>query len=329
MATCIMEGSRILHPRSIGQRYLQAKFTTMKNIFIIILIFTFLIEVNGQNTTFPTEPLDAKFVLSDINNFWIAFDSIGNSKNNPFDRYIKNGTVGLQDFIPNRIMSADSLLSMVESRKKDYEKMRNIETLIKEKEKQIIPYFYALEYWYPDAVYPPVYFVIGRYNSGGTSTENGLLIGAEKLSSLDYLPELVIHESIHFQQKWPEGGNTNLLQQSILEGSADFIAELVTGIKGNIKANEYGNNHKEILCKEFVQIMNEESTQDWLYFTSGKDDRPNDLGYWIGYEIVKAYFDNMDNKRLAVNHILNIDNYSSFLNESGYLQEYLKKKASR
>ncbi len=261
-------------------------------------------------------------MTNDIKNFWIAFDSIGISKNNPFESYIKNGTIGLQGFIPYRIINADSILTMVLKRKQDYEKMRDIEKLIKEKEKLIKPYFYSLEYWYPYTVYPPVYFIIGRYNSGGTSSEEGLLIGAEKLTSLDHLPELVIHESIHFQQKWPEDGETNLLQQSILEGSADFIAELVTEIKGNIAANKYGNENKEELCKEFVKIMDKNNMQDWLYGTNGKDNRPNDLGYWIGYEIVKAYFDKMDDKKLAVNHILNIDSFKRFLNDSKYLEKY-------
>ena len=225
----------------------------------------------------------------------------------------------------NRIISADSLLAMVKRRKADYEKKRNIELLIKEKEKETLPYFYALEYWYPYTVYPPVYFVFGRFNSGGTSSDEGLIIGVEKLSDLDGLPGLVIHESIHFQQKWPEGGETTLLQQSVLEGSADFMAELVTGKHGNSKANTYGNKHKEALCKEFVQIMNDKNYNDWLYGTTGKDNRPNDLGYWIGYEIVKSYFDKMEDKKLAVNRILNIDDYSRFLNESGYLKKYIKK----
>jgi len=295
-----------------------------EKILVTAIIIIFFFKVNGQNNTFPKEPEDAKFVTTDIESFWIAFDSIGSSKNNPFDRYLKKGTIGLQGFIPNRIINADSLLNMVKRRKNDYEKMRNIEILIKGKEKLIIPYFFALEYWYPYAVYPPVYFVIGRYNSGGTSSESGLLIGAEKLTSLEHLAELVIHESIHFQQKWPEG-NTTLLQQSILEGAADFVAELVTGIKGNIQANEYGKIHKEALCIEFVKIMNKNEMQDWLYSTSGKDDRPNDLGYWIGYEIVKAYFIKIDDKKLAVNHILNIDNYSRFLKDSGYLKDYQNK----
>ncbi|RUA10579.1 MAG: hypothetical protein DSY82_04610 [Flavobacteriia bacterium] len=296
----------------------------MNKFLFIFLSFALLINGYGQNNSFPKDPQEAKFITRDIKNFWTAFDAVEYSKNNPFENYIRNGSPGLRGFIPNRIINADSLLSMVQRRKQDYKKMRGIEKLIKEKEKLIKPYFYALEYWYPYAVYPPVYFVIGRYNSGGTSTENGLIIGAEKLTGLDHLPELVIHESIHFQQKWPEGGNTNLLQQSVLEGSADFIAELVTGIKGNLKANNYGNKNKDELCKEFVKRMYKDDLQDWLYGTSGKDKRPNDLGYWIGYEIVKAYFDKMEDKKLAVNRILNIDDYKRFLKESGYLEKYMK-----
>ncbi|MEO1054764.1 MAG: DUF2268 domain-containing putative Zn-dependent protease [Bacteroidota bacterium] len=289
----------------------------------LILIITCFAKVFGQYKAFPKDPQQAEFVTSDIKSFWKAFDSIDDIQSNPFEDYIKNGTLGLQGFIPYRIMNADSLLNMVKRRKQDYERVKGIESKIKEQEKLIKPYFYALEYWYPDAVYPPVYFVIGRFNSGGTASENGLIIGAEKLTSLDHLPGLVIHESIHFQQKWPEGGSTNLLQQSILEGAADFIAELATGIKGNASANEYGNENKVDLCKEFVQIMHQNNFQDWLYGTSEKDDRPNDLGYWIGYEIVKAYFDKAKDKKLAVSHILNIEDYDSFLKESGYLKDYM------
>lgn len=295
----------------------------MKKSLTLFLLFACLSKVVGQNQTFPNDPQDAKFITNDVDNFWKAFDSLEYSKENPFEEYIKNGTIGLQGFIPYRIVSADSLLNMVIRNKQVYERMRGIEIKIKEQEKLIKPYFYALEYWYPNAVYPPVYFIIGRYNSGGTVSENGLLIGAEMLTSLEDLPELVIHESIHFQQKFPQG-KTNLLQQSIIEGAADFIAELVTGNKGNLEANEYGNKHKDELCKEFVELMYKDKMQDWLYGTSGKDKRPNDLGYWIGYEIVKAYFDKVEDKKLAVYNILNIEDHKRFLKESGYLEEYMK-----
>ena len=295
----------------------------MKTKISLFLLLFFLIQTQAQNTTFPTDPQEAKFITTDIPEFWKAFDALDTDEGNPFEDYIENGSIGLQGFIENRIMSADSLLVMVNKRKEDYAKMRGIEAKIKEQEKKIIPYFYGLEYWYPYTVYPPVYFVMGRYNSGGTSSPDGLLIGAEMLSSLDHLPGLVIHESIHYQQKWPEN-DTNLLQQSILEGMADFIAELVTGIPGNPEANKYGNANKDALCREFVGRMHENDMQDWLYGTSGKDDRPNDLGYWIGYEIVKAYFDKAEDKKLAVNRIINVEDYDRFLRDSGYLNAYMK-----
>ena len=98
----------------------ESKPIIMKKIFTILLIFTTLYRAYGQNMNFPKTPQDAEFVTSDIENFWIAFDSINISKNNPFERYIKHGTKGLQGFIPNRIMSADSLLSMVKRRSKSF-----------------------------------------------------------------------------------------------------------------------------------------------------------------------------------------------------------------
>lgn len=294
----------------------------MKNIILIVLSLFINDLVFCQDTKFSTSPEDAKFVTSDLKNFWIAFDSIGVSKTNPFNNYIAKGTKGLKGFIPNRIKSADALLEKVIKNRVAYEKMRNIEKVIKETEKETKPYFYALEYWYPYTVYPPTYFVFGRFNSGGTISSDGLIIGAEKLTDIEGLPYLIIHESIHFQQKESEA--TSLLANSILEGSADFIAELVTGYLGNKQAYIYGNVHKDELCAEFVTIMNEDNFDNWLYGTTNKDDRPNDLGYWIGYEITKAYFNRMKDKKLAINHILNIENFNEFLRKSEYLNEYLQ-----
>lgn len=58
----------------------------------------------------------------------------------------------------------------------------------------------------------------------------------------------------------------------------------------NKAANDYGNKNEERLCKEFVARMDSTDYQDWLYGVSGKDDRPSDLGYWIGYKITEQYF---------------------------------------
>lgn len=45
-------------------------------------------------------------------------------------------------------------------------------------------------------------------------------------------------------------------------------------------------------------------------------DRPSDLGYWVGYQICKAFFDQATDKKKAVYDMLNIRNYQAFLTES-------------
>ena len=77
--------------------------------------------------------------------------------------------------------------------------------------------FARLKELYPDAVFPDVYFVIGRMNTGGTIGRNALVIGTEMyglsesfpkdslsawhravLSSPDGIPAIVAHELIHY-----------------------------------------------------------------------------------------------------------------------------------
>ncbi|MEO1714935.1 MAG: DUF2268 domain-containing putative Zn-dependent protease, partial [Bacteroidota bacterium] len=185
----------------------------------------------------------------------------------------------------------------------------------------MIPYYESLLDWYPYAQFPPVYFVIGANNSGGTSTDHGLIIGVEKLAQGIDLPFLVIHECMHFQQnKAPR--SYNLLEQSIVEGSADFIAELVTGRLGDPELYRYCDQRKEELLGEFTKQMYEMDYGDWLY--QGKvSDKPGDIGYWVGYQICKAIYEQASDKKLAINRLLNNTDYESLMIESGLFAKYL------
>ena len=154
-------------------------------------------------------------------------------------------------------------------------------------------------------------------------SEDGVILGVEKQNDLEGLPGLVAHELIHFQQI-SLGEDDNLLFQSIIEGSADFIGELISGEQINGMAFTYGEQHEEALCKEFVQVMNKRNYSDWLYGTTGKDERPNDLGYWMGYKISESYFYKQQDKIKAIKEILHIKDPQAFLQASGYLNDYLQ-----
>jgi len=109
---------------------------------------------------------------------------------------------------------------------------------------------------YPAATFPPVTLVVGRFTTGGTTASSGLLIGSEfystnpstpldelppfqhdNVKSADNLPIIVAHEHAHALQLDARGlmtrSNKTLLEQSLLEGAADFVGERSSG--GNIK----------------------------------------------------------------------------------------------
>ncbi|RKE81061.1 DUF2268 domain-containing putative Zn-dependent protease [Chryseobacterium sp. AG363] len=293
-------------------------------------IFTCLLLASGiakAQTGFSTDPLNAVFETRDTDRFWKAFDKMDASKENPFKDYISNGSQGVKGFMEYRIINADSLYTMVKKRKEDYLKSRNVLLGINQKEKKIRAVYSALKYWYPQAKFPPIYFVYGRFNTGGTFTKDGIMIGTETLQNLDGIAGLVSHETIHFQQDIK--GTDNLLKYTLSEGSADFISELVSGETNNSPFYQYGEANFVQLCKEFVTVLKKNDPTDWLYGTSKKDNRPNDLGYWMGYKISEAYFNKQSDKHKAIDDILHIQNPLLFLRESGFLDQYIREYAKQ
>ena len=144
----------------------------------------------------------------------------------------------------------------------------------------------------------------------------------DKIENILYI---VAHELIHFNQNYPNKKYT-LLEQSIKEGSANFIGELISGKHINESAFKYGNENEKQLCSEFVELMDGFNYHGWLYGSKGKKKgRPNDLGYWIGYKICESYYKNNNNKEEVIRDILNIQNFHDFLEISGYLTLYMPK----
>ncbi len=298
------------------------KTNIMKNTFAFSITYLFaLLNLLGQEN-FSSNPLDAKFVTTDFDNFWKAFDQLEIATGNPFEEYLEKASPGLRPF--REYLTPEEMLKSVQQRKTDYLKCRTVLTDLPSHKKRIQAIYAALKYWYVDATFPPVYFVVGVFSSGGTVSENGLLIGTELLEDLNSIDALIAHELIHFQQT-VEGPNT-LLQQTLKEGTADFIGELTSGILLNASLKEYGNAHESELCKTFVKTMNTNNFGDWLYERNTTDGKPKDMGYWMGYKIVEAYFNRQGDKKKAIHDILNIKDPVVFLKESGYLKRYLEGK---
>jgi hypothetical protein len=336
-------------------------------LFIFLLALVFLTSaVFGQKVN--EDPLKAKFVTSDIDNFWRAFDLAAKETDREKKiaiyqaEYLDKGSVGLKDFLRLRIKSAKDLTETVESLPRFYASVRASTLRVKEMEKKIRKAFRKFKKIYPDAVFPDVYFVIGVTNTGGTTSENGLLIGTElygltpqtprdefleafrrrapkdidekqlrertdrllsiMLRPIEKITPLVAHESCHFNQKY--SALDTLLAKSIQEGACDFIAERTAGETLNVQQKIYGDAHEAELWKEFEAQMSGKDYKNWMYNGITSGDRPSDLGYYMGYKISLAYYKQARDKRQAVKDILETKDFPAFFAKSGYAKK--KKK---
>jgi hypothetical protein len=263
-------------------------------------------------------PDSARLITSDIPLFWAVLDRAApDSLAALLQRgYLDRGSRGLRDFIPGRILSADRLAQLITSNRSRYDAIRESSLRVIEAEPGIRRAFHALKALYPEAVFPDVYFVIGRFNSGGTVSTNGLLIGAEMYRDPQRLPSIVAHELIHFQQR-PLTAQPSLLVQSFREGSADFVGEMISGVHINNAAHEYGMAHERDLWKEFQEQMRGTSYAGWMY-GDPPGERPADVGYFIGYRIAQAYYQRAEDKAAALRQILQAADVEGILERSGY-----------
>ncbi|MCB0635097.1 MAG: hypothetical protein KDC54_00685 [Lewinella sp.] len=290
-----------------------------------------------------TDPAGARIFTQDIDHFWQAFDSLDSPRFVHYleEWYLADGSPGLRAFDRNRIEGADKLAATVRASADYYRFIRPYTYRVQEYEPAIREIFQRLANLYDDARFPDVYFLIGRLTSGGTLTNTGLLIGTEMhsaapgapkenlngwlqtvLASPERIPTIVAHELIHYQQKYPLQLKRSLLSMAINEGAADFVGEKLCGATINDHIHAYGDEHEAELWAAFSSEMYDTETGDWLYNGQPANGQPADMGYYIGYRICEAYFEQQDEPRAAIKDILEIHDFEDFLRESGYGQQF-------
>ena len=316
----------------------------MKNYIFWLIMYVFINSDVYSQTDLFEDPNHPNFIVSDIDRFWKAFDlAKGKSKDKQVriykNIYIDSATTGFKSWLEKRNKSTNELVAGINSMIPFYESIRKNTLNISMHEKEVRAGFYALKYLYPKAKFPDVYFFIWFFfNSGSTTTDEGLMIAAEtqsvhKNTPLDIIPEihrkmvismnlktlsaLVVHESIHEQQK--DYKPKNLLEKAIREGSADFIAELCTGKNPSIAAHTYANPREEELWKEFKSVM---YGTDYTGWTGIPSDRPAGLAYWIGYKIVESFYDRQTKKISAIETLIDTTDYQSIFEQSGYVEKF-------
>lgn len=294
-----------------------------------------------SDTSAPSS--DAAFVVEDLPRFWEAVDA-GASADVFQSRYLTPASSALKQFIVSRTITGSSLSQMVRTYPRYFAAIRANTLALNSNSPQlsIVSANYGrMRQLYAKAFTPRVTFVIGRFGTGGTVTNDGIVIGTEFFASdaatpldelnafaranvkpVTALPSIIAHENVHVQQGrfglLLRGART-VLEISLLEGSADFIGELVSGTQINQHIHTWALPREAAIWQAFKADMNSTDLTRWLYNQQASTpDWPGDLGYFVGYRIAKAYYNRTADKAAAIREIIETRDASVLLEASGY-----------
>ena len=297
-----------------------------------------------SQTSTNRDPAAARLVFDDLPRFWQAWDLAQQAPDAAgraaiYQReYLDAGSAGLREFDRLRIEGGAQLAANIAAHPRYYASLRARTDEVRATGPAVRQAMVALARRYPEAVFPDVYFLIGRMNSGGTLSDTGLLIGVDMYGLADDTPRdelgtwhravikpaselahIVAHELVHYHQRYTDRERAGtLLAISVNEGVADYVAELVSGAHINTHVHAWAAPREAELWREFSERMHGQDTKGWVYDTEPGGGRPADLGYFVGYRIAQCRAARAPDPADALRAMLVIDDFDAFLAASGY-----------
>lgn len=303
--------------------------------------------------TSPVFAQSPKFVTSDIDRFWKAYDKIRSVKDSAQqyqylnDIYLSKATPGLTALMQEREYTAQSYIEAINSYPLFWNSVRantyKSGTFAKDIEKEIVKF----KQLYPALRPAAMYFTIGAMRTGGTTLGNLVLIGAEMAMTDQHtvtseFPSpmkegrraffntnpikdfvlLNVHEYVHTQQV---AAVNNLLSYVVREGIAEFVSVKVTGKPSATPAVPYGQSHAEAVRRKFEQqLFSIHAIRYWLWSDAPNEFNTRDLGYYVGYAMAEKYYNKARDKKKAIKEMIELDFNSEdalghYVDSTGYL----------
>lgn len=251
--------------------------------------------------------------------------------------YLDGASAGVGIFTPHRIQNAAHLAGKIAENRVDYQHaLQFCLPIAAAMQDEVANLQKQVQYYTGRDDAAPVYIVLGAGNSGGTASEQGLVLGLEVICKnkrtadevLASLRAFIRHELVHVYQsraiaQFPE---TKLATQVLMEGYADFIAELISGqpAPDETERHAYGLAHEASLWQAFQADLQRQDVdavaivRNWMYnnFAANRDKQvPADLGYWIGKRLCQAYYQAASDKVAASRTML-----TAFLQGTQFIQ---------
>ncbi|MES2111145.1 MAG: DUF2268 domain-containing putative Zn-dependent protease [Bacteroidota bacterium] len=294
----------------------------MKKLVLLLFFLPFL--ASGQHV-FKT----------DFQNFWTMRDSVQAATDSAKQvdaisrLYIAKASDGLKAFMRNKDNPAGRWLKEIKTAPAFWDSLKMKAAMVDEAVVKLEAAITHFQNMYPQLQPAQTYFLVGFRQQGGTIRGNLSLIGVEvvlsdPILSGKQLVRMGIHEYVHTQQKRPDFQKINVLTSSIREGACDFVAELVTGTKPAAPYMAYGTKHEQECWQAFQKEMYTNNNDNWVSTGNNPALPAPDRGYFVGYQICKAYYNKAADKNAALRDIITLDYadnaaVENFLKISGYV----------
>jgi len=270
--------------------------------------------------------------IEDVYRFYKVYDAAGGhpSAEQLQHDYLDPGSQGLHHLARVRDVTGRRIADTMAKRPQIYSGARRCMVALPRVRRRVAAALRKLGQLYPQARFPSVTIAVGRGKPVGVgSADTGLQIGLEALCATNWMNpnvedrfvHVIAHEYIHVQQftALNDDEHPTLLERSLLEGAAEFGAELISGAPGEVaspqlRASTQGRERE--IESEFAAAEDSTDLSKWV--DNSTWDKQGDLGYWVGYRIVKSYYRHAADKRRAVRELIEITDPKAFLAKSGW-----------
>jgi hypothetical protein len=235
--------------------------------------------------------------IEDIERFYKVYDAAGGhpSADQLQHDYIDPGSDGLHQFAKVRNISGTTIAETLAKHPEIYSSAKRCMVVLPRVRQRLQVALRELGRLYPQARFPPVTIAVGRGKPVGVgSPASGIQIGLEALCATDWLNpnvedrfvHVLAHEYAHTQQAQAlaDDEHPTVLELSLIEGAAEFTAELISGEVAYSQFRASTAGHEKEIETAFVADEDETDLSKWL------NNGTKSLATWAtGSAIVSSY----------------------------------------
>jgi hypothetical protein len=267
--------------------------------------------------------------IEDVARFYKVYDAAGGhpTADELQHDYLDPGSEGLHHLAEARRVTGIAIAKNLAAHPEMYTNAKRCMLVLPRVRQRLQVALLKLGQLYPEAKFPPVTIAVGRGKPVAIgSPVSGVQVGLESLCATNWLNpnvedrfvHVIAHEYAHVQQARAlvDDEHPTVLEMSLIEGAAEFTAEMISGEVGYSQFKVSTKGREKEIETAFVPDEDKTDISKWLF--NSTLEKPGDLGYWVGYRIVKSYYQHAPDKRQAFREILQMDDPKAFLAKSGW-----------